>query len=148
MRHIVTCGLFGSKEVFHIISETVRFSKKKLVYLKCVFRYSLQLLSEKIPILKKWARFVLKKCIGFYIKCIGLYIKCIGLYIKCIGLYIKCIGLYIKCIGLYIKCSGLYIKCIGLYIKCIGLYIKYPLFLSDFNKVWTFSRNIFESNQI
>ena len=53
MHHIVTCGLSGSTIFFHIISQTVLFSKKKLLNVKCVFRFSLQMLSETLLILRR-----------------------------------------------------------------------------------------------
>ena len=54
MRHIVTCGLIHSAIFFHMISETVRVSKKKkLLNTKCVFPVSLQLLSEIFFTLKR-----------------------------------------------------------------------------------------------
>jgi hypothetical protein len=37
VRHIVIFGLPGSTIFFHIISQTARFSKKKLLNIKCVF---------------------------------------------------------------------------------------------------------------
>ena len=43
--HVVVCGLPRSTIFFHIISQTVRLSKKekkKVIELKCVFRFSLR----------------------------------------------------------------------------------------------------------
>jgi formate/nitrite transporter FocA (FNT family) len=54
VRHIFICGLPRSTIFFHIISQTARFSKKKkLLDIKCVFRVSLQLLSETFLILRR-----------------------------------------------------------------------------------------------
>ena len=51
-RHVV-CGPSGFTTFFDIISQTVRFSKKKkLLNTECVFRYSLQLLSQTFLILR------------------------------------------------------------------------------------------------
>jgi len=44
MRHIAICGLPRSTIFSHIISQTVRFSKKKSLNTKCVFWFSVQLL--------------------------------------------------------------------------------------------------------
>jgi len=53
MRHIVICGLTRSAISFHMISETVRISKKKnSLNTKCVSPVSLQLLPEIFLILK------------------------------------------------------------------------------------------------
>jgi hypothetical protein len=41
MRHIVICGLPGSTTFFHIISQKVGFSKKKVTeYKMCVLTFS------------------------------------------------------------------------------------------------------------
>jgi hypothetical protein len=45
-RHIANCGLSGSTTFFDIISESVRFSEKKLFNIKYMFLFYLQLLSE------------------------------------------------------------------------------------------------------
>jgi len=66
MRHTVICGLPGSTIFFYIISQTARFSKKKLLNLKCVFRESLQLLFEILfHFMKNWARRD-RKCIPVF----------------------------------------------------------------------------------
>ena len=52
MRHSVICGLSGFAEFFHIISQAVRFSWKKLLNIKCVFRICLQILSHTFLILR------------------------------------------------------------------------------------------------
>ena len=49
--YIVICGLSGSG-VLYIISQTARFSEKKLSNIKYVFWFSLQLLSETVLILR------------------------------------------------------------------------------------------------
>ena len=56
MRHIFICGLSLSTIFFHIISETAGFSEKKLLNTKCVFRFSLQLLSEIFLIITRTER--------------------------------------------------------------------------------------------
>jgi hypothetical protein len=51
--HIVICGLSGSTIFFHIISYMARFSKKVFEHKMCFFLFSVQLLSEKIRILRR-----------------------------------------------------------------------------------------------
>jgi hypothetical protein len=53
-RRRVVCGPSGFTTFFDIISQTVRFSKKKkkLLNTECVFRYSLQILSQTFLILR------------------------------------------------------------------------------------------------
>jgi hypothetical protein len=43
----------GSTTFFHIIAQTVQFSKKKRYCMQSVFRFSLQLLPEKFLILRR-----------------------------------------------------------------------------------------------
>ena len=50
---IVICSLSDYTEFFHIISYRVRFSEKKILDVKCVFRFSLQLLSKTFLILRR-----------------------------------------------------------------------------------------------
>ena len=62
MHHIVICGLPHSTIFFHIISQTERFKKKKkLLNTKCVFWFSLQLLSETFIILSRSEGYMIKK---------------------------------------------------------------------------------------
>jgi hypothetical protein len=51
MRHTLICDLSGSTKFFHIISEWHDL-KKKLLKIKSVFWFSLQLLSETFLLLK------------------------------------------------------------------------------------------------
>ena len=60
VRHIVICGLSGCTVFFHIISWTVMCRKQKLMNIKCVFWFSLQLLSETFLILRRNERDVIK----------------------------------------------------------------------------------------
>jgi len=46
VRHILVYCLSASRILLHVFSQTARFSGKKLLNIKCVFRFSLQLLSE------------------------------------------------------------------------------------------------------
>ena len=50
--YIATCGLSGSTIFFHIISQRAQFLEKKLLNIKCVFWFSLQLLTETLLILR------------------------------------------------------------------------------------------------
>jgi hypothetical protein len=68
MRHIVTCGLQGSKIFSHIISLMAQFSKK-LLNTKCVFWFSLQILSKTFLILRRIEWDMIKK------KYTGLHVK-------------------------------------------------------------------------
>jgi hypothetical protein len=56
MRRIVICGVSGSNIRFHIISLTARFSGKNLLCTKCVFWFSLQLLSDTFLIPRRIRR--------------------------------------------------------------------------------------------
>jgi len=56
VRHIAICGLLHFTLFFHNFSQTARFSKKKLLTTKCVFWFSLQLLSETFLILRRTER--------------------------------------------------------------------------------------------
>ena len=58
--HIVICGLSGSTIVFDIISQTARFSGKKLLNIKRVFCFSLQMLFETFLILRRIQRDIVK----------------------------------------------------------------------------------------
>jgi hypothetical protein len=53
MRHIVICGLPCSTIFFHVISQTARFKEKRSPNIKCVYLFSLQLLSETFLILRR-----------------------------------------------------------------------------------------------
>ena len=56
MRHNVICGLPHSTMIFHIISQTPLFKKKKSLNTKRMFRVPLQLLSETFFILRRYKR--------------------------------------------------------------------------------------------
>jgi hypothetical protein len=64
MRHIICC-LSRSAIFFHIISQTPRFSEKKILNTKCVFWFSLHLLLETSHSKKNWARYG-QKCISVF----------------------------------------------------------------------------------
>jgi hypothetical protein len=68
MRHIVICGLPRCTNIFHVISQTAPFSKKKLLNPKCVFWRSLQLLSETFFSLTRTKRDMIKICSGVHVK--------------------------------------------------------------------------------
>ena len=53
MCHIVTCGLPQSTIFFHIISERTQCFKQKSLNTIRMFWFSLQILSEKFPILRR-----------------------------------------------------------------------------------------------
>jgi hypothetical protein len=57
--YTVICGLLGSTMFFYVISQTARFSRKKLLNITCVFQISLQLLSEIFLILRRTERDVI-----------------------------------------------------------------------------------------
>jgi hypothetical protein len=59
MRRIVNCGMPGSTAFFHIKQHD--FRKKKLLDIKCVIWFSLQLLSEKFLIPTRIVRDMIKK---------------------------------------------------------------------------------------
>ena len=69
MRVIVICGLSGSTEIFfthYLINGTILDKKKKhLLNIKCVFRFSLQLLSETFLIIRGTEREMIKNVYWF-----------------------------------------------------------------------------------
>ena len=56
MRHIVISGLSGSTIFLHILTNGAIFGGKKIFNIKCVFWFSLQLLSETFLILRRTER--------------------------------------------------------------------------------------------
>ena len=60
MRHIAICGLPRSTVFFHIISQTARFSKKKIIEIIIVFGVSIRLLSQIFCILRRNERDVVQ----------------------------------------------------------------------------------------
>jgi hypothetical protein len=58
--YIVICDLSGCTIFFHITSQTARFFEKKLLNTKCVFWFSLQLLSETFLISRRTERDIIK----------------------------------------------------------------------------------------
>ena len=52
MGHIVICGLSGSVRLCNFMSQTVRFSWKNLLSIKCVFWFSVRLRSETLHFLR------------------------------------------------------------------------------------------------
>ena len=58
--HTVICDLSGYSIFFHIISSMARFLKIKILKIKCVFWFSLQLLSETFLILGRTERDIIK----------------------------------------------------------------------------------------
>jgi len=66
---ILSSGLPGSTEFFpnFLINGTI-FKKKKFLNTNCVFRFSLQVLSETFLILRRNERDMIKMCIGIHVK--------------------------------------------------------------------------------
>jgi len=60
MRPIVLCGLSGCTVFFHIMPLTARLSRKNLLNMKCVFWFSLQLLSDTYFIRRRTEREIIK----------------------------------------------------------------------------------------
>jgi len=67
MRHIVIYGLPGCTKIFQTISQRARFSKK-LLNIKCGFRFSLQILTERFLIVRKIEQDKIKMYIGLHVK--------------------------------------------------------------------------------
>jgi hypothetical protein len=57
MRHIVICGLYGSTEIFHIISYKTRVQKKKVTEHKMCFDYLFKYTWNFSHFKKNWARY-------------------------------------------------------------------------------------------
>ena len=69
MRRIVICGLPGSTVFFHIISQTARISKKKLLNPKCMFIFPLQpFFSENFSFQDELSEIWSKMYIGLHVK--------------------------------------------------------------------------------
>jgi hypothetical protein len=68
MRHVVIRDLPCCTILFHIITLTARFLEKKRLNTKCVFRFSLQFLSETFFILKRTERHMIKTYTGLHVK--------------------------------------------------------------------------------
>jgi len=69
IRNIIICGMPRSTIFFHIPQKGQDFRKReKLLYMKYVFRYSLQLLSEKCFILRRNERDRIKNAYWFSCK--------------------------------------------------------------------------------
>jgi hypothetical protein len=69
MRYIVICGLPRSTIFFHIFLINGTIYETKLLNTKCVFWFSLQLLSETFLILRRTERDIIKKIyIGLHVK--------------------------------------------------------------------------------
>ena len=60
MRHIVICDLPRSTFFPHYLAKGTIFEKKKLLNTQCVFRVSLQILSEIFLILRRTEREIIK----------------------------------------------------------------------------------------
>jgi hypothetical protein len=58
--YIVICNLSRRAMFSHGTSQTARFSKRKLLNMKCVFQFSAQLQSETFIILRKVQRHIIK----------------------------------------------------------------------------------------
>ena len=57
--YIIICGLSGRKIFFHIISQTPRCSKKKLLNINCVLCFSLYIFSETFLTLRRNERYMI-----------------------------------------------------------------------------------------
>ena len=68
MRHSVIYGLSGCTVFFHIISQTARFSKKKLLNTKRVFWFSLQFSLKGFLSREGFIELLLKLYIGLHVK--------------------------------------------------------------------------------
>ena len=69
MRIIVIWSLSGSTIFFfHITSQKARFSEKKLLNLKCVIWFSLQISREKFPIYREMRDILSHMYIGIHLK--------------------------------------------------------------------------------
>jgi len=64
MRRIVFCGLYGSTIFSTLSLKRHDFRKKMLLNTKCVFWFSLQLLSETFLILRRYEGDIIKMYIG------------------------------------------------------------------------------------
>ena len=65
-RHIVICGLSRFTIFFHILINGIIFGGGGLLNLKCVFRASLQLVTEKFFILRRNEQGMIKKFVTVF----------------------------------------------------------------------------------
>ena len=135
MHQIVICGLSGSASFFHIISQTTRFRKKKLLNIKCVYCFLQHVWN--ISHTKNWAKYDQKL---YWSPCKVSFILGIASSPLCV-----CV-----CVCVCVKLE----KMVGSQTQlclCLTTYhfSKYPLFLSELNKLNfldRISKNIYTSN--
>jgi hypothetical protein len=74
--YIDFCSLSGSTIFFHIISQMTRFSReKKLLNIKCVFSFSVQLFSETFLILRRIQRDIVIDVKTFPCKVSAMFVR-------------------------------------------------------------------------
>jgi len=108
---------------YHIVSQTVRMSKKNLLNIKCVLIFSTNFIWKNFHSKRKWARYDQKLYIGVYVQ----YLLLVFVYSTCYWCLctVPAIGVYVQYLLLVFVYSTCY-WCLCT-VPAIGVYVQYLL---------------------